>query len=201
MFNFFKKKFKDESIEDQIKDLERFPDFLSKESINGLDCNVLPNAKGEFGKVATNPVPVNGPIGEIKYLNRLRTDEGGLIFHRLGSDGNIDIYEVVSCGGNVWDILYLDMYHPRRSINIPEGYVFSDFHEIFSRSLIGYGVNSFDSDFPFGLSKPIEDQIGGTLGVRIAKKYEEIVVDRSKFVRPFDHIEKIKKVKLAGNFT
>jgi hypothetical protein len=37
------------------------------------------------------------------------------MFHRLGSLGGIDAYEVVSLDGEVWDILFLDLYHPRKS--------------------------------------------------------------------------------------
>lgn len=200
MFNFFKKQFKDESLEDQRKDLERFPRDLSAESLNGLDCDRLPDATGEFGRIETNPIPVNGPMGEMKYLNRLRTSDGGLIFHRLGSIGSIDAYEVVSLGGKIWDILYLDMYHPRRSKHLPSGYSFSKFHEVFSRIPIGYGATSFDQEFPFGLSKIIEEKIGDTLGIRIAKMYEEIIEDRSKFIKPSEHIEKLSKIKLTGIF-
>jgi len=201
MFNFFKKQFKDESLEDQKKDLEKFPAELSDEALKGLDCDVLSNVTGEFGKTETNPIPVNGPIGEIKYLNRLMTDDGGLIIHRLGSYGQLDVYEVVSIGGKIWDILYLDMYHPRRSRSTPKGYTFNKFHEIFTKFAIGYSTNSFDPDFPFGLSKFIEKHVGSTLGVRIAKKYEEVIEDRSKFIRPSKHIEKLNQIKLTGRLS
>ena len=44
----------------------------------------LPGAKGEFGRCVTNPVPVNGPVGELTYLSRLVTPSGaGLFGHRL----------------------------------------------------------------------------------------------------------------------
>jgi hypothetical protein len=193
MFNFFKDKFKDESLEDQRKDLERFPKELSHESLIGLDCDVLPGSTGDFGRCLTNPIPVNGPTGEIKYINRLRTNDGGLIFHRLGSNGTIDIFETVSTGGKIWDILYLDMYHPRRSTITPSGYNFSKFHEIFSRFAFGYFTTSFDPDFPFGLSLFIEKDLGGK---SLVKKYEEVIKDKSKFVRPLKHIEKLEQIKI-----
>lgn len=201
MFNFFKPKFKDESLEDQRKDLEKYPDMLMEAALKGLDCDVLPNATGEFGKTITNPIPVNGPTGEIKYLNRLGTSDGGLIFHRLGSYNEVDIYEVVSHGGKFWDILYLDMAHPRRSTKAPSGYAFKKFHEIYSRWTVGYCTNSFDEDFPFGLSRFIERQLGGTLSEKFAKKYEEVVKDRTKFVRPSEHIERLKQIQLTGRLS
>lgn len=201
MFSFFKKKFKDESFEDQRSDLEKFPVELSGKALAGLDCDSLPNASGEFGRCITNPIPVNGPIGEIKYLNRLMTRDGGLIVHRLGSCNELDVYEVVSMGGEIWDILYFDMYHPRRSTITPSNYSFNKFHEIFTRLAIGYSINSFDQDFPFGLSNHIEKNIGGSLGKTFAERYEGVVKDRTKFVRPIDHIERLKQVKFVGRLS
>lgn len=198
MFNLFKKKFVDESLEDQIKDMEIFPgDFLNT-AIEGLDCDILPGAVGDFGRIKTNPIPVNGPIGEIKYLNRLRTNDGGLIFHRIGSDGQIDIYETVSIGGKFWDILYFDMYHPRRSTVSPSKYSFSEYQEQYSKLRLGYYSNAFDADFPFGLSESIKKNIGDTLGIKIAQKYEEAIKDRSKFVRPLAHSQKLQYLKVEG---
>lgn len=198
MFNFFKPKFKDESLEDQRKDLEKFPEELSRQALEGLDCDVLPDVTGDFGRCITNPIPVNGPIGEIKYINRLKTNDGGLIFHRLGSIEEIDIFEIVSVGGKIWDILYLDMNHPRRSIITPSGYNFSKFHEIFSRFAFGYFTNHFDPDFPFGLSPFIEKGPGGK---SLVKRYEEVIKDKSKFVRPIEHIEKLEQIKLTGRLS
>lgn len=201
MFNFFKKKFKDESSEDQRHDLEKFPIGLKDEALAGLDCDFLPNASGEFARCITNPIPVNGPIGEIKYLNRLISKDGGFISHRLGSYDELDVYEVVSIGGKIWDVLYFDMYHPRRSTIAPSDYDFNIFHEIFTKFAIGYSTNSFDQDFPFGLSNHIEKRIGSSLGTKIAKKYEEIITDRTKFIRPSDHVRKLDQIKLTGRLS
>lgn len=196
MFNFFKKRFKDESLDDQKKDIKDMP-----EALDGLICDTLPNATGEFGRSLSNPIPVNGPIGEIKYLNRLRTTDGGLLFHRLGSSNTFDIYEVVSQGGKFWDILYFDMYHPCRSTEIPKGYKFSEFHEIFSRTSIAYGTNRFDRNFPFGLSDMIKERIGGILGLKISEKYKQIIGEKSMFIKPINHIECLKRLKVNGQTT
>ena len=108
MFNLFKKQFIDESIEEQKEDLTVLQqlattngDFI-KTALSGESCDELKNITGDFGRVATNPIPVNGPLGEIKYLNRIRSSDGcGFIFHRIGStqqfgiNGNIDIFMVL----------------------------------------------------------------------------------------------------------
>jgi hypothetical protein len=69
-----------------------------------------------FGLTVENPVPVNGQLGELTYLSRLRTPNGdGFVFHRIGSEDTIDLYELLSFSGDIRFIAYLDMYHPRRS--------------------------------------------------------------------------------------
>lgn len=83
----------------------------------------LPGAKGEFGRCITNPVPVNGAVGEIAYLSRLVTPSGaGLFGHRLGHIDTVDVYETVSSDGETWDVFYLSFYHPRKSRKTPTGH-------------------------------------------------------------------------------
>lgn len=74
-----------------------------------------------------NPVRVNMPVGQQKYLSRLRCGNGEPPkFHRGGSTGPgpfgsiVDVYEV-DCGeaapGNV--AVYLDMYHAKHKEDRP----------------------------------------------------------------------------------
>jgi hypothetical protein len=82
---------------------------------------------GDFGLRVTNPIPVNGPVGECSYLSRLETLRGErLLFHRLGSDDGIDVFEAVTFSGSSWHIFFLDMYHPRRSRSAPKGFRLGD---------------------------------------------------------------------------
>lgn len=213
MFNFFKRKHKDESLEEQKADVSKYPEQLSKQCLEGLDCDQILNAKGSFGQEVTNPIPVNGPLGEIKYVGRLGTKKKGIgyIFHRLGSitmatlQGPVDVFEVVSTDGKEWDVLYIHMYHPRRSTKVPEGYRFNDFDELLSRLPIGYGTWDLDHDFPFNIGRFIErdyDIFGtGIMNKRLAKHYEEIIKDREKFVRPETHKAKIAIVRPQLNAT
>lgn len=88
----------------------------------GLDCDELPGAPGELGRSCANPIPVNGVVGTVLYLSSLRTVGGQpLLFHRLGSRGQTDAYQVVTLDGETWDILFVDMYHPRKSRRAPSG--------------------------------------------------------------------------------
>lgn len=192
--NLFGKKFQDESFEEQRNEVEEerrrvaegseldMNDFKLKEG-----CDQIDGATGEFGRDIKNPIPVNGVRGEIKYINRLRCECGaGLIFHRLGSDktenidGNSDIYETVCIEGKHWDKLYLNMYYLRRSTFLPKGYHFSDFHPIYSKFPIGFGIHNFCDDFPMGMPELIAPGLGGQ---PLADKLTEIIGDGTKFRR------------------
>lgn len=39
-----------------------------------------PNGSGSFGFTETNPIPVNGPIGQLAYLSRLKRSRGSAFF-------------------------------------------------------------------------------------------------------------------------
>jgi hypothetical protein len=211
MFNFFKNKVIDETIEEQKQDLMPFSEEDRKEFLDGENCDVVTCAVGEFGRSATNPIPVNGPAGEIKYLNRMKIEDGpSIIYHRIGSvtpsnlNRPVDVFEVVSVGGKHWDILYLDMYHPRRSVKAPKGYVFSKFHKIFSRLPVGYGSTNRDITFPFGIGDLIEQNRSLEAYVspeRLAMRYRELVANKDEYIRPVEHEERLKMVIQTLNNT
>ncbi len=60
--------------------------LMNYKFIAGLDCDEIPDSYGEFGRTPTNPIPVNGPKGEMLYFQNIRTnDNKPLLFHRLTS--------------------------------------------------------------------------------------------------------------------
>ncbi len=129
---------------------------LAEIILDGLDCDKLPNARGDFGHFYRNPIVTNGINGTFIYLGKLliegTTDE--IMFHRLGSIenvvtkiGKIDIYETLSESG-VWDILFVDMYHPRRSNLVPKGYEFKEYDEQLGDSNSAIGTYHFCEKFP-----------------------------------------------------
>lgn len=190
----FSKKFIDESLDDQRKEVEDERKRIAE--VTGLEMNdfklkegrdQITGATGEFGRNINNPVPVNGVRGEIKYLNRLRCECGaGLIFHRVGSDktenidGNTDVFETVCIEGKHWDKLYLNMYYLRRSTLLPKDYHFSKFHPIFSKFPIAFGIHNYCENFPFDMPKLIAPGLGGQ---PLADKLTEIIGDGTKFRR------------------
>src|SRR3546814_6579765 len=61
----------------------------------------LPNGSGPFGFTETNPIPVNGPIGQLAYLSRLETQSGQrILFHRLAAIDKVDVFEAVTFDGS-----------------------------------------------------------------------------------------------------
>lgn len=103
-----------------------------------------PNGSGPFGFSETNPIPVNGPIGQLAYLSRLETLSGQrILFHRIGAIGTLDVFEAVAFDGSEWFILFVDLYHPRRSRLTPDGFRFTKDVAQFS------GFHKFCVDFPY----------------------------------------------------
>src|SRR5450759_204396 len=87
MFDLFKKKPEaiHEPIELQIADVKKNDPLIVDKILNGIDCDKLPTGEGTFGSI-NNPIPVNGLLGEIKYLGKLRGKTGHpVFFHMIGS--------------------------------------------------------------------------------------------------------------------
>jgi hypothetical protein len=186
MFGLFKKQVH-EPLELQKADLDNYPPEFSKQIINGEDCDELSQGYGEFGSL-TNPIPVNGSLGEIKYLGKLRGESGNaLFFHRIGSlnspatDNSVDLYEVVCMDATQWNKLHFSMYHPRRSNKAPIGYSLMPFNKSLNMDMpFAYGVNSLVSDFPFSLPEAIVEFYGESPGLTFARHAQD-KIDKFNF--------------------
>lgn len=123
--------------------------------------NKVSGARGDFGRDINNPIPVNGPLGEITYLSNLLVESTGekVFFHRLGScAGNIDIFELISISGNFYDVLYLDMYHARKSKIVPKGYISQQ------KVICIRGIHNFCRDFPINFRDALINGTRETIG-------------------------------------
>lgn len=65
MFSYFKRRIH-ESVELQRADVEKCPAPIREKILQGEDVDSIGGGQGEFGSL-TNPIPVNGALGEIKY--------------------------------------------------------------------------------------------------------------------------------------
>lgn len=162
MFSFLKKQIHD-NVEIQYEDLRN--EALGPVAFAGEDCDEISGGTGPFGLSPNNPIPVNGLIGTYKYLGKLLSSDGVILyFHRLGSVRSdktcelIDAYEVVDINGNNWDILFIDMYHPRRSNKTPTGYQHKEYSKKTGDIPFTFGVDVFCQNFPFDLGDAIESR-------------------------------------------
>lgn len=150
-----------------------------------------PNGSGQFGFIETNPVPVNGPIGQLAYLSKLETQSGQrILFHRLGAIGTVDVFEVVSFNGAEWFILFVDLYHPRRSRLTPDGFRFTNDVAQFS------GFHKFCENFPYDFveKKASERESGLSMAYIAISKVSDQIQNRV-FNRPLAHKIKLDVVK------
>jgi len=130
-------------LEDEKLQIKVLPASMQAIIRKNAACDETPGATGEFGMSESNPIPVNGPLGQLAYLSNLRTKSGEfLFFHRIGAIVSIDVFEAVSSSGSEWFILFLDMHFPKRSRKAPAGLTISAEPSQLS------GFNIFCSDFP-----------------------------------------------------
>ena len=150
-----------------------------------------PRGSGPFGFAETNPIPVNGPIGQLAYLSRLETQAGQrILFHRLGAIDRVDVFEAVTFDGREWFVLFLDLYHPRRSRLTPDGLRFTKDVPQFS------GFHKFCEDFPYDFveKKASERESGLSMAYIAISKVSDQIQSRA-FNRPLAHKAKLDLVR------
>lgn len=185
-------------IEDEEFQLSLSPGLVDIiKSAPAVDEN--PGATGPFGLIETNPIPVNGAIGEIAYLSKLQTLRGErILFHRLGAINSVDVFEAVTFSGSEWFIFFLDLYHPRKSKKTPDGFTFTNELAQFS------GFHKFCADFPYDFieKKQTERESGLSFAYIAISKVHQQIQDR-KFNRPVAHKVKLEMVlnKLSSRLT
>lgn len=150
-----------------------------------------PNGTGPFGFTETNPIPVNGPIGQLAYLSRLETQSGQrILFHRPGAMGTVDVFEAVSFDGAESFILFVDLYHPRCSRLSPDGFRFTKAVAQFS------GFHKFCENFPYEFieKKASERESGLSMAYVVISKGSGQIQNRV-FNRPLVHKAKLDPAK------
>lgn len=178
-------------VEDENQQNSMYPPQIRNQIIGGHDVDELPYAEGDFGRSEDNPIPVNGPIGEVIYLSSLKTDGGNrVLYHRLGSTDGSDVYETVSIDGRTWDLLYFSMYHPRKSRKAPSGYSIAKMNE---QPLL-YGTNRRVDSFPYGLQEAIRNTTAEIFGIPMPPPQVREAEERVKFQRQGDHQSRVQSI-------
>lgn len=158
--------------------------------LNGPAIDSSPDATGEFGYCLSNPIPVNGSIGELAYLSKIETAEGQrLLFHRLGSIESIDVFEAVTFDGGEWFILFAHLYHPRRSKLTPKGFRFSKELGQFS------GFHNFCDNFPYDFREKRHSNDNELSIAYIASGKVQEFMDRKAYQRPLAHKLKLELIQ------
>lgn len=156
---------------------------------NGVNCDQIPGAQGPFGSLG-NPIPVNGPIGERKYLAKLRGQTGQpVMFHRKGSNFSpvvatpVDTFEVVCLDGTQRGEITFSPYHPRRSNLAPDGFTLTPTDPTIGADPVeGHGTTFFVFNFPQALPETLRGDFGGEAGERLAREVESALAHH-KFER------------------
>lgn len=125
---------------------------------SGASIDRLENAVGNFGRDVRNPIPVNGVLGELIYISHLVTSGGSrLVGHRIGTAAKVDIYEVAALDGTAWDLLFFDLYHPRRSRAAPAGLEIQPDTWILATN---YRLDDFPQGIRVGVSRSTREFVG-----------------------------------------
>lgn len=178
-------------LEDEQYQLEMLHPAVRQMVESGPAYDKDPNGSGPFGFMETNPIPVNGAIGELAYLSKLETTSGErILFHRIGAINKVDVFEAVTFSGSEWFILFVDLYHPRRTRLTPEGFRFVKDVAQFS------GFHKFCQNFPYDFieMKQTERESGLSMAyIAISRVSEQI--QKQVFKRPLAHKMKIDLVR------
>lgn len=200
MFSFFKKQIH-EPVANQRNDLNQEP--IGHLALAGEDCDQVSGAAGPFGQSYKNPIPVNGLLGTYKYFSKLIAPTGDIVyFHRLGSlaaDQNtqaVDAYEVVDRSGRFWDLLFIEMYHPRRSNLAPATYKLKSYDPSIGDLPFAFGVDIYCPKFPHDLGDAIE----GHNGLAAFARKVRAAVEAHSHQRPEHQTLKIASIqpRIAG---
>ncbi len=165
-------------IDTEVIQNSQYPIPLQEAIKNGDNIDIYPGQEpSKLGLSLNNPIPVNGPIGELIYLSSLSRNNKKILFHRLGSIGKVDVFEVVSIDGEIWDILYLDMYHPRKSRMAPRNYGLKSSPYIIS------GTNETVENFPHNLMKHISESTSRLVGIPLPNPQIRYAIESTVYER------------------
>jgi len=186
-------------LDDEAGQNNALPENFRHVLAESPSCDRIPNAFGEFGRTLTNPIPVNGPVGELVYLSRLETSDGSAIaFHRLGAFDKVDAFEAVSEDGRHWDVLYLSLYFARKSKQVPTGYRMMT--DKARRALIR-GTTLHVDGFPNGIYSAALECTKRLIGIPIGDSRLKAIEARNDLVRPHKHVEALSQLEFTSQTT
>jgi hypothetical protein len=178
-------------LDDESVQNERLPTHLREAMAQNSPCDFIVGGHGAFGRTYTNAVPVNGPLGQAVYLSALRINSTSIMFHRLGSIGNIDVFETVSLDAAVWDILFLSLYFPARSRKAPSGYALDIKIPVSGRI---FGTTSRVEPFPQALYMSARAFTVRQIGMPLPNRLIRVALTTRAFIRPETHGRRVDEL-------
>lgn len=176
-------------LEDEAAQNELYMPEMSRLIAAGPDVDRVADGVGDFGRDLKNPIPVNGALGELIYISQLMTATGSrFLGHRLGSISNIDVYEIVSLDRAQWDVLYFDLYHPRKSRVAPRGLRLNPNVWILATN---YRLDEFPRGLRSAVSRCTREFIG--LPFVCPTLFDEAAV--GAFQRPVEHLGNVRRLE------
>ena len=153
--------------------------------VNERSTEVAP----DYGLLPSNPIRVNGPLGEQLYIAMLRGLDGqSVIGHRLGSVDHLDVYEVATTDFSQWAVLIFDMYYLSKDLLAPQGFVIN---ELGTRTLTS--VNKFMASFPSNFYSELMTSVGEQIGFPLVNTdLKEMHTEGVK--RPAEHEKLMMKI-------
>lgn len=185
-----------EILQNEPAQVGQYPEPLRSQMMQGANVDQNAMGHGPFGISLTNPIPVNGPVGEILYLylSALRVRDKRLLFHRIKSTQAIDAFECCSIDGSHWGLLFLDMYHPRKSRKAADGY------RLAQKNVLLSGINQEIADFPRALYPAIVEYSKKRFGMSIADPEIRLAIEKIEFERPESHLAQLRKFVASEAF-
>lgn len=176
-------------LENEDDQNELYMPEMSRLIAAGSDVDRVPGGVGDFGRDSRNPIPVNGALEELLYISQLVSPAGSrFLGHRLGSISKIDVYEIVSLDRSQWDVLYLDLYHPRKSHVAPAGLRLNPGMWILA-------TNYRLDDFPRGIRGAVSRSTREFIGLPLVSPtlFDEAAV--GAFQRPVEHLGNVRRLE------
>lgn len=176
-------------LEDESAQNELYLPEVSSAIQKGASVDRIPGATGDFGRNPTNPIPVNGVLGELIYLSHLVTVDGSrLVGHRIASIAHVDVFEVASVDMAYWDVLCFDLYHPRKSRRAPSGLRLEPDAWILPTN---YRLDAFPAGIRDGVSRSTREFIG----IPVVAPLLNDDSHWANFTRPEDHAAKVRGIE------
>ena len=146
-----------------------------------------------YGFSPSDPIRVNGPLGEQLYIAMLRGLDGqAVIGHRLGSLKQLDIFEVATSDFTQWAVLVFDMYYLSKDTVAPAGFII-DPSGIRTLTATNRFMAHFPSNFYSELIDAVSEQIGFPLVNTLLSD-----IQSDGITRPEAHQELMNQIVVAS---